>query len=33
MKGDFTINQGSMTTNNTYLNGPIGKVEGRGRIG
>lgn len=33
MRGDFAITRGNMTTNNTYLNGPIAKVEAQGRIG
>ena len=33
MKGNFSINQGQVTTNNAYLDGPIAKVEIKGRIG
>lgn len=33
MKGNFSINNGQVTTNNAYLDGPIAKVEIKGRIG
>ena len=32
MKGDFVLNHGSAMTNNTYLDGPIAKVELKGDI-
>lgn len=33
IKGDFVINNGNAVTNNIYLNGPVAKVEAKGRIG
>ncbi len=33
IKGDFVINNGNAVTQNIYLNGPVAKVEAKGRIG